>query len=489
MPCSDELQRRMTAGEMTAEALTRRYLARIRTINPDIRAVTQINPHAIEEAQGSDARRAGGHGLGPLEGIPVLVKDNIDVVGGMPTTAGSLALLANVPARDAAVVSRIRAAGMVLLGKTNLSEWANIRSTHSISGWSATGGLTRNPYALDRSACGSSSGSAAAVSVDLAPMAVGTETDGSITCPSSVNGLVGLKPTVGLVSRSGIVPISRSQDTPGPMTRCVTDAALLLDAMAGADAADAATAAAPRERGSYARRLQAGALRGARIGVVRFLHGYSPKTLAVFDSALRTLREQGTVLIDIRDFDLADMGDQELDILLTEFKSGVDAYLAATPPAVVVRSLSQLIDFNRFEARELALFDQDLFERAIATQGVDDPRYLATLHAAQQRAGPNGIDKLLRDNDVIALIAPTGGPAWTIDEINGDPGGGGSAGRLAAVSGYPHLTVPMGNVAGMPVGLSFTGAAWSEGTLLSLGYAFEQASHARKPPPTTRRGR
>jgi amidase len=480
-----QLQSMLDRGTATSESLTKAYLARLRHLNPQLHAVIAVNPRAMDEARRSDQRRAHGSPLSGLDGIPILLKDNIDVVG-QPTTAGSLALAQNLPLQDAALVGRLKKAGMVVLGKTNLSEWANIRSNHSISGWSAIGGLTRNPYARERSACGSSSGSAVAVAVDMAPLAVGTETDGSVTCPAAMNGLVGLKPTVGLISRAGVVPISASQDTAGPMARSVEDAALLLELLAGTDAADPATTSADSHRSAYARGLDRNALRGTRIGVLRFLRGYTPTTLDVFAAALHALQAQGAVLVDVDEFDFADMGAQELTILLTEFKVGVNAYLAATPKSVTVRSLDALLDFDRSEARELALFDQDLFESAARTAGSDSPDYVAARQSARERAGPNGIDRLLREKGVVALIAPTTSPAWTIDEINGDPGGGGSAGKLAAVSGYPHLTVPMGNVQGLPVGLSFMGPAWSEQLLLSLGYAFESAAAARRPPPRAR---
>jgi amidase len=475
-----ELQAEIAAGSLTAEELTRAYLARIHRLDPRLHAMIAVNAHALDEARRSDARRAAGKSLGPLDGIPIVLKDNIDWAGGLPTTAGSLALAKNFPLHHASLVTRLLQAGVIVIGKANLSEWANIRSDHSTSGWSAAGGITRNPYALDRTACGSSSGSAAAVAADLAPVAVGTETDGSITCPASMNGLVGLKPTVGLVSRYGIVPISRSQDTAGPLARSVADAALMLTVIAGSDASDAATLAADQHRVDYAHGLNKEALRGARIGVLRFLKDFSPRTLAVFEAALRTLQAQGATLVEIGTFDFAEMGPQELTILLTEFKAGVDAYLANTPRTVTVRSLDALIGFNRGAPRELAWFDQELFERAAAT-GLGDAAYVKARDAARLHAGPEGIDRLLRENKVAALVAPTTGPAWTIDWVNGDPDGG-SAGKLSAVAGYPHLTVPMGTVAGLPVGISFMGPAWSEQLLLSLGFAFETATHARRPP-------
>ena len=417
-----------------------------------------------------------------IRGLPILLKDNIETRD-MPTTAGSLALANNAPGRDAPLVARLREAGAVVLGKTNLSEWANIRSSHSISGWSAVGGLTRNPHSLDRTACGSSSGSGAAVAAGLAPAAIGTETDGSITCPAAVNGIVGFKPTVGLVSRTHIVPISHSQDTAGPMARTVEDAAIVLTAIAGSDPADPATAQADARKVDYRAALDAGSLRGARIGVARFLTGYSQTTDATFEQALQQLRDAGAVLVEIKDGpDAAAIGGAELTVLLTELKVDLNAYLASTDPTqVLTRTLADVIAFNRGEPRELALFDQDLFERAEATKGLDDPAYVEARATSLRLAGPEGIDRLMRDNAVVALVAPTTGPAWMIDIINGDNYGG-SATTLPAVAGYPHLTVPMGMAGGMPVGLSFIGGQWDDARILSLGFAYEQASKARRDP-------
>lgn len=419
-------------------------------------------------------------------GLPILLKDNIETRD-MPTTAGSLALANNAPGRDAPLVARLRDAGALILGKTNLSEWANIRSSHSISGWSAVGGLTRNPHSLDRSACGSSSGSGAAVAAGLAPAAIGTETDGSITCPAAVNGIVGFKPTVGLVSRTHIVPISHSQDTAGPMTRTVEDAAIVLTAIAGSDPADPATAEADARKVDYRAALDADSLRGARIGVARFLTGYSQATDATFEQALEQLREGGAVLVEITDGpDQAAIGAAELTVLLTELKVGLNAYLASTDPTqVLTRSLADVIAFNRGDPRELALFDQDLFEQAEATTGLGDPAYIEARATSLRLAGPEGIDRLMRDNAVVALVAPTTGPAWMIDIVNGDNYGG-SATTAPAVAGYPHLTVPMGTAGGMPVGLSFIGGRWDDAHILSLGYAYEQRSKARRDPAFVR---
>ena len=457
-----------------AEAATRAAIGRINATNGRVKAVVAIDPSAIPAARAADRERSA---RGPLFGVPVLIKDNIDIAG-LPTTAGSLALAGNLRAVDAPLVARLRRAGAIVVGKTNLSEWANFRSSNSISGWSAVGGQTRNPHALDRNACGSSSGSAAAVAAGMVRVAIGTETDGSITCPAAMNGIVGLKPTVGLVSRTGVVPISASQDTAGPMTASVREAALTLTALAGTDPSDPATVEADRRRTDYAAALDAGALRGKRIGVLRFATGYSPGTDAVFEQALGMMRAAGATLVDIKEVKgRSEIGNAEFAVLLTEFKAGVNAYLATTPPQVKARSLADLIAFNATNAAaEMPLFGQDLFDRAEATKGLEDDDYLKARTKAKRMAGPEGIDKLLADNDVVALVAPTIGPAFLIDTVNGDQIGGSGAGSLAAVAGYPHLTVPMGQVRGLPVGLSFIGTAWSEQQLLNLGYAFEQAA-------------
>ena len=422
--------------------------------------------------------RARWNAEGALGGVPILLKDNIETRD-MPTTAGSLALVASAPGRDAPLVARLRDAGAVILGKTNLSEWANIRSSSSVSGWSAVGGLTRNPHALDRNACGSSSGSGAAVAAGLAPAAIGTETDGSIVCPAAINGIVGFKPTVGLVSRTHIVPISHSQDTAGPMTRTVEDAAMVLSVIAGSDPLDAATIEADARKVDYRAALDAGALKGARIGVARFLMGYSPGTDAVFEARLATLRAAGAELVEITDGpDMAAISAGEMVVLMTELKADLNAYLASTDPAQVrTRTLADVIAFNRAEPRELALFGQDLFEKAEATRGLDDPAYVAARETSLRLAGVEGIDRLLREHGVVALIAPTTGPAWSIDVVNGDHYLG-AASQLAAVAGYPHLTVPMGQVQGLPVGMSFIGAKWDDARILSLGHAFELLTRA-----------
>jgi amidase len=404
----------------------------------------------------------------------VLIKDNIESAGPLPTTAGSLALTNDITNRDAPLVARLRSAGAVILGKTNLSEWANIRSNHSISGWSAVGGQTHNPYALDRNPCGSSSGSGAAVAAGLVRFAIGTETDGSVTCPASINGIVGLKPTVGLVSRTHIVPISHSQDTAGPMTGNVRDAAELLTVIAGSDPADPATRDADKHKTDYAADLDAGSLRGKRIGVMRFAS--TEQLNPAFDTALAILRRQGAILVDIKKFDDSGIGKNEFQVLLTELKADMAKYLKGSPAPIAVRSLADLIAFNENHAQqEMTLFGQDVFEQAEKTKGLDDPAYKKARHASFMAAGPNGMDRMLKQYDVVALVGPTAGPAWKIDAVNGDQFSGGGAGNLAAVAGYPHLTVPMALVKGMPVGLSFMGPKWSEALLLSLGYAYEQA--------------
>ncbi|WP_295171057.1 amidase [uncultured Brevundimonas sp.] len=422
-----------------------------------------------------------------ISGMPILLKDNIETAD-MPTTAGSLALANNAPGRDAPLVGRLRAAGAVIVGKTNLSEWANIRSSDSISGWSAVGGQTLNPYDPTRTPCGSSSGSGAAVALGLTPVAIGTETDGSITCPASVNGVVGFKPTVGLVSRTHIVPISHSQDTAGPMATTVRDAARVLTVIAGSDPADPATVEADARKVDYAAGLDANALRGVRIGVMRFLKGYSPETQAVFEQNLKALRDAGAVLVDLPEGpDGPVIGAAEFKVLIYELKHDLNAYLASTDPQQVrTRTLAEVIAFNAAEPRETVLFGQDIFERAQAMGDLTDADYLEARATSLRLAGPEGIDRLMRDNGVIALIAPTTSRAWTNDPKDDDDMQG-SASQLAAVAGYPHLTVPMGFDRGMPVGISFLGGKWDDARILSLGYAFEQVTQARRPPPGVRR--
>jgi len=482
-----QLSAAQTENRQSAVELTKWYLERIRTIDAGegaTHSVLAINPDAIEQARALDRERATRGPRGPLHGIPILLKDNIETRDPLPTTAGSLALAANRTGRDAPIVARLRAAGAIVLGKTNLSEWANIRSPKSTSGWSAVGGLTRNPYGLDRSACGSSSGSGVAVSANLAAAAIGTETDGSVTCPAAMNGLVGLKPTIGLLSRRHIVPISHTQDTAGPMTRTVADAAALLTVMAGSDPEDLATTEADARRVDYVAALDAESLADTRLGVMWFETGYcSDAHLAIFEQALESLRDAGAELIDLRDAMPAEqLGTAELAVLLYELKVNLDAYLADAAPAVTTRTLADVIAFNKANASsEMRWFGQEFFVQAQATRGLDDPAYKEALQTARRLAGPEGIDRLLALHGLDAMIAPTTGPAWLIDLENGDAFGG-SATSLPAVAGYPHLTVPMGHVEGLPVGLSFIGPAWSDATLLSLGHAFESKTRSRRAP-------
>jgi len=482
-----QIQADLSAGRITSVSLVKQYLARIAAVDragPKLNAVIALNPHALADAAASDARRKAHRARGGLEGIPILIKDNIDSADPIPTTAGSLALANNITHRDAPLVARLRAAGAIILGKTNLSEWANMRSPRSSSGWSGKGGLTRNPYILDRSACGSSSGTGAAIAAGLAVAGIGTETDGSVTCPASVQALVGLKPTVGLIPRTHVVPISHTQDTAGPMTVNVADTARLLTVMAGSEADDPASADADRHKQDYSKSLDPQALKGARIGVLRFAIGDEPGTAKAFDAALAQLRAAGAILIDVKEpANHEKMGQYEQTILITELKQDLNAYLASTPANVTVRDMAGLIAFNKVHtAQELPWFGQEFFEQAQASKGYDDPEYKKAVSEAKRLAGEDGIDKMLADDHLDALVAPTGGPSWRTDLIAGDHFVGGGAGNYPAVAGYPHLTVPMGQVHGLPVGLSFIGKKWDEAKLIALGYAYEQATHARRPP-------
>lgn len=480
-----ELQAGMTDGAYTSRQLVEQYLKRIAALDRSgarLHAIAEINPDALAIADQLDAERKAKGPRGPLHGIPVVIKDNIDTGDRMMTTAGSLALNGWHAPQDAFLVKRLRAAGAIILAKTNLSEWANIRSYHSTSGWSARGGQVRNPYALDRSPCGSSSGSGVAAAANLAAAAVGTETDGSIVCPASVNGLVGIKPTVGLVSRSGIIPISRSQDTAGPMARTVTDAAILLTAMAGRDPADAATAAVSAVP-DYAANLDPNALRGARIGISRRGHfGYSPDSDRIAEAAIRVLKQQGAVIVDPVELDTERTDSCELSVLLTEFKAGLNDYLSRLGPDMPARSLDEVIAFNvQRRSEEMPYFEQELFEEAAAKKGLDNAGYRKQVAECRRWAGAEGIDRVMRQHTLDALVAPTTSPAWLIDLVNGDHYLGSSS-SLAAVAGYPHITVPAGEVFGLPVGLSFFGAAWSEAKLIRLAYAYEQATRHRRAP-------
>jgi amidase len=482
----DQLQAGMAEGSYTARQIAERYLARIEAIDrkgPVLASVIETNPDALSIADALDRERRDKGPRGPLHGIPILLKDNIDTADKMMTTAGSLALVGPAPDRDAFLVERLRAAGAVILGKTNLSEWANFRSTKSTSGWSARGGLVKNPYALDRNACGSSSGTGTAISANLAAAGVGTETDGSIVCPSAITGLVGVKPTLGLVSRSGIVPIAHSQDTAGPMTRTVRDAAILLSAMAGIDPRDAATAAGQGHTRDYTASLDGMGLKGARIGVARKrFFGYSPITDRLIDTAIAQMKEGGAVIVDPADVPHAGTYDEtELTVLLYEFRTDLNAYLA-TRKGVPVKTLADLIAFNEREReREMPFFGQELFVMAEKKGPLTDKAYVNALARNRRLSGRLGIDAVMLKHRLDALVMPTLNPAWTTDLVNGDHFLGGSS-TPAAVAGYPSVTVPAGFAHGLPVGLSFVGRAWSEPTLLKLAYAFEQATKHRRAP-------
>jgi amidase len=485
------LEADLASGRVTSATLTSAYLARIAAIDsagPKLQSIIALDPRALDEATNSDRRRASGRRPRALEGIPILLKDNIETADGTATTAGSSALLSNVSQHDAPLVARLRAAGAIVLGKTNLSEWANFRSSGSISGWSSVGGLVKNPYALDRSACGSSAGTGAAIAASLAAVGIGTETDGSITCPSSMNGLVGLKPTLGLISRARVVPLSHDQDTPGPMGRSVADVAAVLDVLAGSDPNDPATAAADKHKTDYLAAIAHSSLAGKRFGVPLYATTRSSRAMAaLFSRALATLRARGATIVDISRFKPNPaLGDAESTVLLTDFKSDIDAYLKKAPAAVHTRTLAALIAYDRRDPRELRLFGQDLFEKAEATNGTSDPKYLAALRICKRYAGPEGIDRLATTYHLDALVFPSFGPTSLVDVLDTDESDYSestvSVGSLAAVAGYPHLTVPMGNVRGLPVGLSFVGRAWSDASLLSIGAAYERATHARHPP-------
>jgi amidase len=479
-----ELQAGMTSGRVTSAGIVEAYLARIDAIDksgPTLRSIIAINPDAMKEARAADAARKTGKARGPLFGIPILVKDNIETADPMPTTAGSLALRDNVTHRDAPAIAGLRAAGAIILGKTNLSEWANIRSSHSISGWSAIGGLVKNPYVLDRSACGSSSGSGAAVAASLGAAALGTETDGSLVCPGSLDGVVSLKPTMGLVSRTHVIPISHSQDTPGPMGRSVADVAILLTAMARTDPVDKATAQADAHKTDYLAAIAHATLRGKRIGILHVDASPPTDEDAVFAGAIAALKKSGAVIVPVK-FSPPDpkaSGDAELLELETELKVDLNAYLSSAPPAVKTRTLADVIVFDKANARENALFGQDIFIAAESTKGLSDPAYLKARSMLIKIARTDGLDKIL--NGLDALVMPTDEPSWRIDLVKGDNDSSNTS-FLPAVAGYPHLTVPMGIVRGLPVGISFIGRAWSEATLLVLGAGFESATHARRVP-------
>ena len=480
-----ELQRRMRQEALTAEQLTTLYLARIEDIDrkgPTLRSVIEVNPDALSIARSLDAEYKSKGPRGPLHGIPVLLKDNIETSDKMQTTAGSLALVGQPAARDAWVAERLRNAGAIVLGKTNLSEWANFRSTHSTSGWSGRGGLTKNPYALDRNACGSSSGAGAAISANLAAVGVGSETDGSVVCPSSMCGLVGIKPTVGLISRAGIIPIAHSQDTAGPMARTVRDAALLLGALTGIDPRDEATQASDgKSFPDYARFCSVHGLRGARIGIARQYFNMGPGVTAVMEHAIDLMRRAGAVIVDPVEFaSFEGWHDSEQQVLLYEFKADLNQYLAGRGGAV--RSLEDCIAFNRaHRLEEMPYFEQELMEQAQAKGPLSEKAYTDALAMNHRMTRTEGIDAILAKHKLDALAGPTAGPAWLTDLVDGDhPDSGCSS--PAAVAGYPHITVPAGYQFGLPLGLSFFGAAWSEPKLIALAYAFEQASNIRRKP-------
>ena len=482
-----QLQDAMASGRYTAHRLVELYTARINAIDrqgPELRSIIELNPDALAIADALDAERRGGRVRGPLHGIPVLIKDNIDTGDRMMTTAGSLALAGTSAPRDSFVAARLRDAGAVILGKTNLSEWANFRSTKSTSGWSARGGQVKNPYVLDRNPCGSSSGTGAAVAANLAAVGVGTETDGSIVCPSGVNALVGIKPTVGLVSRTGIVPISHTQDTAGPMTRTVADAAILLGALTGIDPKDNATAASRGRSADYRAALKADGLKGARIGVARKRYfGYSAATDKLIEAAIADLKGLGAVVVDPADIATrAKLDDCEFEVLLYEFKADLNAYLASRGTSSPVRTLEDVIAFNRKEdQKEMPYFGQEIMLMARKKGTLTDPAYRKARTTCRTRARTLGIDAVMDRFRLDALVAPTGSPAWPTDLINGDHFIGASS-TPAAVAGYPSITVPAGFVHGLPVGLSFIGRAWSEAKLIQYAYAYERATHHRKPP-------
>ncbi len=482
-----ELQNDLKSGKHSSRSLVKKYLERMDEIDrdgPKLRSVIETNPDALAIAENLDRERKEKGIRGPLHGIPLLIKDNIDTADRMMTTAGSLALVGSKPSQDAFVVKRLRDAGVVLLGKTNLSEWANFRSNHSSSGWSGRGGQTRNPYVLDRNPCGSSSGSGAAAAASLAAATIGTETDGSVVCPSSANSLVGIKPTIGLVSRAGIIPIAHSQDTAGPMARTVTDAAILLTAITGFDPRDPSTSVAQKKAATdYTQFLDKNGLRGARIGVARNYFAFNDHVDRRMTELIGELKKLGAVVVDPSNIPTAGkFDDSELEVLLYEFKADLNTYLASLGPSAPVHSLKEVIDFNeKHRDKEMPFFGQDLFIKAQQKGPLTDKKYLAALRKNHLLSRTQGIDLVLRQKRLDAMIAPTGGPAWPTDWINGDHFTGGYS-SASAVAGYPHITVPAGYVFGLPFGISFFGTAFSEPKLIKYAYAFEQATNIRRPP-------
>jgi amidase len=482
-----QLRETMTSGAQTAESLAQAYMTRIDAIDkrgPMVNSVIELNPDALAIARKLDEERKAGKSRGPLHGIPILIKDNIDTADRMSTTAGSLALENTVAPKDAFIVERLRAAGAVIIGKTNLSEWANFRSSRSVSGWSARGGQTRNPYVLDRNPCGSSSGSGAATAANLCAASIGTETDGSIVCPSSANGLVGIKPTIGLVSRAGIIPISHSQDTAGPMTRTVADAAAVLSAITGIDPRDAATnASAGRIETDYTRFLDPDGLKGARLGIVRKTFGFNPYVDKLIEDAIDTMKKLGAVIVDPAEIpSWGKFDDTELEVMLFEFKADLNAYFKTRGDSIPVKSMKDVIEFNeKNREREMPFFGQEMMLKAEAKGDLNSPAYRRALANNHRLSRALGIDAVMNKHRLDALIAVTGGPAWTIDQANGDHFTGGFS-SAPAVAGYPHVTVPAGFVFGLPIGISFAGRAWSEARLIRMAYAYEQATRHRKPP-------
>lgn len=486
----DGTQEAFQSAQYSSRSLTEKYLARIQEIDkagPMLNSVIEVNPDALQIAEALDMERKSKGARGPLHGVPILIKDNIDTGDRMHTTAGSLALVGSRPQRDAFVATQLRKAGAVILGKTNLSEWANIRSSHSTSGWSGRGGLTRNPYALDRNPCGSSSGTGAGVSANLCVAGVGTETDGSVVCLSSANGLCGLKPTVGLVSRSGIIPISHSQDTAGPMARTVRDVAIMLSAMAGPDVEDSATAqSAGKIFPDYTRFLDPAGLRGARLGVVRKYFGFSDSVDQLMDTLFGEMKNAGAEIVDPADIPtIGRFDDSEMTVFLYELKADLAAYLArrgGTSTGSSIKSLKDVIDFNeQNRGREMPFFGQDIFLKSEQKGALSSKEYLDALDMNQRLSRAEGIDLVMDKFKLDALVAPTGGPAWLTDLINGDHSAGGSS-SAAAVAGYPNINVTAGCLWGLPVGISFFGRAWSEPTLLKIAYSFEQLTKARQKP-------
>ncbi len=482
-----ELQDGMKSGKFTARSLVEKYSARIQEIDksgPAINSVLELNPDALSIADALDQERKAKGPRGPMHGVPVLIKDNIDTADKMMTTAGSLALVGSKPSQDSFVAQKLRSAGAIILGKTNLSEWANIRSSHSSSGWSGRGGLTKNPYSLDRNPCGSSSGTGAGISANLCAVGIGTETDGSIVCPSSSNGLAGIKATVGLVSRNGIIPISHTQDGAGPMCRTISDAATLLGALTGVDPGDSATAAsAGKSYTDYTQFCDPNGLKGTRIGVARKYFGFSEAVDALMEQSLDAMKKQGATLVDPADIETFGKFDEtELLVFMYELKADLNAYLARLGPSAPVRTLKDIIDFNdRNRQKEMPYFGQDLFVKAEAKGPLTEKEYLDALAKNHRLARIEGIDATLDKFHLDAMVAPTGGPAWITDLLNGDHVAGGSS-NAAAVAGYPNINITAGFISGLPVGISFFGRAWSEPVLIRLAFAFEQTTKARQAP-------